>query len=185
MNPLDRNGRGHVDGDEDEARPMDCIRNGVCGVVLSLLLVIAALPARAVDGLLLIGDSWAEQQWTDQAHALAFDVLGYGGVFVPGEGAFPEGGVFHRVVDQAGLEAPLAFGCQGVLHQGSQHALGHPFGGICIGFNRAIQADLHAGLRIGLCGWKRQHGCREHDRFFHDVPFQFQWVGLRRDPSIT
>ncbi|MBY6204187.1 GDSL-type esterase/lipase family protein [Halomonas denitrificans] len=63
---------------------MDWIRNRPCGVTLALLLGIVALPARAVDGLLLIGDSWAEQQWTDQAHALAFDALGFGAVQVYG-----------------------------------------------------------------------------------------------------
>ncbi len=63
---------------------MDSIRNWPCAVALSLLVGIAAPPARAADGLLLIGDSWAEQQWTDQAHALAFDVLGFGAVQVYG-----------------------------------------------------------------------------------------------------
>ncbi len=63
---------------------MDSMRKWPRAVALLLLAGSAALPARAADGLLLIGDSWAEQQWTDQAHALAFDVLGFGAVQVYG-----------------------------------------------------------------------------------------------------
>lgn len=54
---------------------------GAIGLVLAVLSVTVV---RAADGLLIIGDSWAEQQWTDQAHALAFDVLGFGNVPVYG-----------------------------------------------------------------------------------------------------
>jgi len=54
--------------------------------VLGLVMAIAAPSgaARAVDGLLLVGDSWAEQQWDDQAHALVFDAVGQAGVAVYG-----------------------------------------------------------------------------------------------------
>jgi lysophospholipase L1-like esterase len=53
---------------------------------LGLVVALTAPPGAvsAVEGLLLVGDSWAEQQWTDQAHALAFGVLGFGDVEVYG-----------------------------------------------------------------------------------------------------
>lgn len=58
------------------------IRSGLLCAVLAG--PVASGAALAVDGLLLVGDSWAEQQWEDQAHALAFDVLGFDGVTIHG-----------------------------------------------------------------------------------------------------
>lgn len=56
-----------------------------------LALLLASASASAADGLLLIGDSWAEQQWNDQAHALAFGALGFGSVPVYGEATTESG----------------------------------------------------------------------------------------------
>lgn len=55
-------------------------RIAAVGVCLTLSAPVLAGP----DGLLLIGDSWAEQQWDDQAHALVFDALGFGQIPVFG-----------------------------------------------------------------------------------------------------
>jgi lysophospholipase L1-like esterase len=75
---IEANGRG---GDR-----VDCTRNGMAALLLAVgwLGIGAASPASAVDGLLVVGDSWAEQQWDDQAHALVFDAVGQVGVAVYG-----------------------------------------------------------------------------------------------------
>lgn len=54
------------------------------GATMGLALAAFPVTIHAADGLLIIGDSWAEQQWTDESHALAFGVLGFGGVQVYG-----------------------------------------------------------------------------------------------------
>ena len=55
-------------------------RIAAVGLGLSMSAQVLAGP----DGVLLIGDSWAEQQWDDQAHALVFDALGFGQIPVFG-----------------------------------------------------------------------------------------------------
>jgi lysophospholipase L1-like esterase len=51
---------------------------------LVAMLLAAAPNLPAAEGLLLVGDSWAEQQWSDQSHAVAFGALGFGNVAVYG-----------------------------------------------------------------------------------------------------
>lgn len=71
----------------------------------ALTLGLLGLPgAQAADGLLIIGDSWAEQQWTDQAHALAFDVLGFGTVPVYGAATAESGTTAADWVEPARLQ---------------------------------------------------------------------------------
>jgi len=62
--------------------PMHRIAAAALGLALGMTMSgpISAAP----DGVLLIGDSWAEQQWDDQAHALVFDALGFGQIPVYG-----------------------------------------------------------------------------------------------------
>ncbi len=63
---------------------MKSVHRIAAGLGLSLGLGLSIPLAAAPDGLLLIGDSWAEQQWDDQAHALVFGALGFGQIPVYG-----------------------------------------------------------------------------------------------------
>jgi lysophospholipase L1-like esterase len=81
-------------------------------LVVALAVVGATGAARAVDGLLLVGDSWAEQQWDDQAHSLVFDAVGQTGVAVYGAATAESGttaadwvqpGRLQRLVDELAL----------------------------------------------------------------------------------
>lgn len=79
--------------------------SGFLAPATTLLLAALALPrAEAADGLLIIGDSWAEQQWTDQAHALAFDVLGFGDVSIYGSATAESGTTAADWVEPARLQ---------------------------------------------------------------------------------
>lgn len=81
-----------LDPQQPTARPRHRRGAGRSGTIdrlnklLRMMLLLAAPigVAHAFDGLLLVGDSWAEQQWTDQAHTLAFDTLGFANVQVYG-----------------------------------------------------------------------------------------------------
>src|SRR6056297_2275882 len=67
-------------------------RQAVTGFLLCAFLGAGTTSAAlAFDGLLLVGDSWAEQQWQDQSHALVFGALGFGAVQVYGSATTESG----------------------------------------------------------------------------------------------
>lgn len=49
-----------------------------------VLLLLAGSAQALPGGVLLVGDSWADQQWMDQSHEMVFDTLGFGQVPVFG-----------------------------------------------------------------------------------------------------
>lgn len=56
-----------------------------------VLIMFAGSTYALPGGVLLVGDSWAEQQWDDQSHALVFDTLGFGQVPVFGAATVESG----------------------------------------------------------------------------------------------